>query len=117
MELLPDRLGQFKAILVVEGHVHVGGLEGALTASQGRRLGNPGQVHEIQFFVQGKRNGTQATYAFEPQLSAEARPQPKTVTLQAIDAAVQPEPADDLEIGVRKSESSPLGGDRHPGAV
>ena len=88
-----------------------------LSAPEGSRLGDPGQVHEIQLFVQGKRNGTQATYAFEPHLSSEAHPQPKAVTFQAIDAAVQPEPADDFEIGVRESESSPLGGDRHPGAV
>lgn len=117
VKLLPDRLGQFKAIVVVEGHVHIGGIEGALTASRSSRLRDPGQVHQIQPLVQGKRNGLQATDALQPQLSSEVRPQSKAVAFQTIDAAVQTEPADDLEIGVRESESSPLGGDRHPGAV
>ena len=117
MKLLPDRLGQFKAVFVVEGHIHVGGLESALTASQGSRLGDPGQVHEIKRLVHGKRHGTEAADTIEPQFPSEMRPQPKAVTLQAIDPAVQPETAHDLELRFRESEDLPRTGDGDAGTV
>lgn len=117
MNLLPDRFGQFKAIFVVEGHVHVGGIEGAFPASRSSRLGDPGQVHEIKLLVHGNRDGTEAADTLELQLSSEARPQSKAVTLKAIEAAVQPETAHDLELRLRESEGLPRAGDGDAGAV
>ena len=117
MKLLPDRIGEFKAILVVEGHVHVGGFESALPAGHGRRLGASGQVHQIELLIHRKRDGTKTTYTFEMQIPRKARLQPEPVALEPVNTAVQSEAALDLELRFRESEGGPLRGDGNPGAL
>ena len=104
MKLLPDRVGEFEAVVLEEGHVHVRRIEGALPSGQVSRRGGPGQVHQVECLVHGKRHRAETTDTLEAQFSTEASQEPISIPVESVQASIQAEFAGDLESGAGKAE-------------